>query len=324
MPTTHFKLFFLAALFVQLLLNSATSAAQKIGADSKGKSVFTYFTNSPRIEINSTDELSIGKAFGTDSTQYVYTSTSQRTVSKWRGFTARVSALNADDRIVLSKLLSTRLGGELKVGVQSAVRRVTTLQNIRGVRAWGINLIGSFDNFYYYDQNSKVISHEYPLTAGVEGDYDFFYTNVPAWLKPLRVQRFAIALHGSVRRTWNDDDLINYQDLDKVTVLPNAVALSDFRGRYGSLKTDVYQLRLAGSAPMYIGRLNPIPYAVFTHSVNGSTKLYPGLLLNILSKPVGGTSFSFPSTIGVGLDWAEQTWSKPNLFVRGTFSLESE
>lgn len=323
MNTARFTLSLLGILAIQLLLNSTTSKAQKIGADSKGKSVFTYFTNSPRIEINSTDELSIGKAFGTDSTQYVYAGTTQKTVSKWRGFTARVSVLNADDRIVLSNLLSTRLGGELKVGLQSAVRRVTTLKNILGVRAWGINLVGSFDNFYYYDQATKAISHERPLSGGIEGDFDYFYTEVPTLLKALHVDRFALAFHGSARRTWNDDDLINYQDIGQVNVLPNAVALTDFSGRYGSLRTDIYQLRLAGSAPMYVGRFNPIPYAVFTRSTNGNTRFYPGLLLNILSKPVAQTEFSFPSTLGVGLDWAEKTWNKPNLFIRGSFSLES-
>lgn len=147
---------------------------------------------------------------------------------------------------------------------------------------------------------------------------NFFFRNKNLSSK----KRIILALNASLLRTWNDDDLINFQNISDVTVLPNIVALKDFEGRYGTLKDDIIKFRFSASLPMYFSLINPIPYVVYNNA-SGTESYNFGVFTNILNKSLPRQNFKIPSSFGFGIDWiySQEKFSSANVFIKGAISI---
>ncbi|GGG35638.1 hypothetical protein [Hymenobacter glacieicola] len=292
---------------------------QDIGSDSKGGSVFTvYALKSVRAELNTKEPLALSRVAIVDSVQKVNTSTGIRTVRKVHGITTRLALSNSGKNVVLSNLLSTKLGVEARLGYQIVVDSVTNLDAFPGTFSIGGGLISGFDNFLLYDKASNTVSHERPFNIGAEVNYNFYFAAPSGVKKPTR---WVIALNTSIVRTWNSDDLISYQNLDKATIAQNAVAFEKFEGRYGTLDKSVWKGRASIAVPVFFWHINLIPFYAVSTNFNNKTKSTPGVNLNYVTQPIQWYKYKFPSSVGLGLDWFDKKASKPNLFIRGAFSI---
>lgn len=304
---------------VWILSTYAVCRGQDIGSDSKGNSVFTvYALKSVRAELNTKEPLALSHVSIVDTTQKYRTSDGLPTVRKVHGLTTRLALANSGKNVVLSNLLSTKLGVEARLGYQVVVDSVTNLDGFPGTFSIGGGLITGFDNFLLYDKTSNTVSHERPFNIGGELNYNFYFA-APSGVK--NPTRWVIALNTSIVRTWNSDDLISYQSLDKAIIAQHAVAFEKFEGRYGILDKSTWRGRVSIAAPVFFWHLNVIPFYAVSTNFNGKTKSTPGVNLNFITQPIQWYKYKFPSSIGLGLDWFDKKASKPNLFIRGAFSI---
>lgn len=322
-------------LFVLLAL-AYTANSQNIGVDNKGKSVFTHYSKADaRLEISTDEPLSLSYIAGARETDYIRKKKlvqeplnarmnnrfkTDTTVSKFSGVLLQVSMLNSDDYLTLTNILDIRPGLGLKVGYQNGIGSFKNLDEVPklGAYAWGINAVFNMDNIKLYNTDNNKEEKKLPLTYGAEFNYSFFFKNRN---KERRI-RNVLALHAKFTRTWNDDDLISYQKIGDVTVLPNVVALQAFEGRFGKLKNDITKFRLAFSAPFYISHINPIPYFVLNIQSKSNPIYFFGVFTNMLAKSLTKTDFKIPTSLGIGIDAKVQRGvvSRPNVFIKGSIS----
>jgi len=183
-----------------------------------------------------------------------------------------------------------------------------------------MNSFFSVDNIKLYDVNEGGIEKKYPLTYGAEGHYTFFFKNkneTSQWRK-------AFSIYSAVSSTWNDRNLLSYQQLSSVVIRPDVVAMQDFDGKYGVLKKNFFKYRMAASFPMFYKRLNPIPYWAAIFGTQNSPSYHMGVFTNVLASSLKKSNNRMPSTFGVGFDWVyatEHLSSKVNLFVKASISL---
>lgn len=295
--------------------------AQKIGIDRKGKSIFTHLSSADaRVEISSEEPFSISYFYPCDTIPFVLVRTGDTTVLKIRGAYGQISLLNSGENFILTDLDDANPGVGLKAGFQSTIEVFHNINAIPGfylgTYTWGVNGVLNLENIRLYDSVSNQVSRKYPVTIGIEGNYNIFFKN---WTKSSN--RVILAFNGAVTRTWNDDDLLNYQDISKTTVLPAIVALKDFKGRYGTLDRNVIKVRFSFAFPMYIRRFNPIPYVVYS-SASSKVSYNYGIFLNFTDKKLTKTKFKIPSSIGAGVDWVgiDGKPSDPSIFVKGALS----
>lgn len=324
-------------LFTALVLVSTTylctpCSSQDVGSDSKGGGVFTvYSLKVVRAEINTKDPLTFSHSFARDTTTFVNVSTRELTVRKVHGVTARLALTNSGKNVILSNLLDTKLGLEARVGHQVIVDSVKSLFGIRGLfglsgtYSTGINGILGFDNFSYYNQETNNVSHERPLNFGAEYNYNYYITPKSKYRttksgKTKEAIRFTIAFNSSLLRTWNNEELKNYQDLDKSVITQTAVAFDKFNGRYGILDKSFWKGRFSAALPIYIDHINAIPFCA-TYITSSGTKVSPGLNINYVVSPIKWYVYKFPTSLGGGIDWFDKKLNRPNLFVRGAFTL---
>lgn len=297
-----------------LLFFSSNLFGQKIGVDSKGKSTFSFYSLSDyRLEFSTEEPLSIGRSIHRFRT--TFTMNGDTTIIKNSGIYLNLSMLNSADFLVLSDLNKLKPGLGIKIGYQKSIEAFTDIAKTpKGTYVWGINAVFNMDNFKLFNTLDSLIIKKYPLTYGVEGNFTYFSKSK---------SRNIIAVNVSYNRTWNDDDLLNYQNKSGVYIGSNVVALEDFEGRFGELKTNIDKFRLSTSFPFYIGYLNPIPYVVLVSSTGNSPKYFTGTFINILTKPLEAKDYTIPSSIGVGIDWTysgDKKWSSPNIFLRGAIN----
>jgi len=241
---------------------------------------------------------------------------------KFSGTLLQLSLLNSGDLPFVGKLRDIRPGAGIKIGYQNSLKTFTTIdQSGNGAtHSWGVNALFSVDNIKLYDTLKRAAEKRYPLTYGVEGNYSFFFRNKNGKAK----WKKALSLYSFVGSTWNDRSLLSYQEITKVTLRPDVVALQDFDGRYGILKKNFLKYRLAVSLPMYYGRLNPVPYCVAIFGTQNSPSYHMGVFTNILSSSLAKSNAKMPSAFGLGFDWVyatEHLSSKVNLFLKLTISL---
>lgn len=302
---------------------SHRSFSQKIGVDRKGKSVFTHFsTAEARVEISSEEPLSVSYFHPLAETIFTLKKTGDTTVVKMRGINAQVSMLNSGEHVILTDLadpdaspgLGIRLGYQSTIDVFHNINKIPAFY--LGTYTWGLNGVLNWENIRLYDSLSNTISRKHPMTVGIEGNFNIFFKN---WTGT--ATRIVFAFTGSVLRTWNDDDLIQYQELSKTNVLPSVVTLKDFKGRYGTLDREVVKSRFSFAFPMYFGRFNPIPYVVYT-GVSGKNTYGYGVFINLTEKRLTKIKFKIPSAIGAGIDWISKggKLSDPSVFVKGSIS----
>jgi hypothetical protein len=303
---------------------------QKIGIDSDGKSIFTHIAVSDvRFELSTEEPASISYFKKTSRTDYVLTKRSHEekeksvvTVSRFKGLFGQFTLLNSTEPLMLSNLSEMKLGYGFKLGYQCTIDTFRNIDDIPtpyiGTYTYGLHAIYNIDNFILYNPESELRSHERPTSLGLEGNFNFFFKN---WNKNSS-KRIAIALTGTIERTWNNEDLLNFQDMSKSTVLANIVVLEDFEGRYGVLKDDVIKMRFSAAVPMYFGRFNPIPYVVYKDSDISNAKYHLGVFTNILNKKLTKSNFRIPSSFGLGVDsvYSDGDFSGLNVLIKGAIS----
>lgn len=325
-----------------LVLFPFASFSQSIGVDSKGKSIFTHYSKADaRFEISTDEPLSLSYIFGAKKTPFTRKTAPkvaaispsltpkekdrydfETTIDKFTGTLVQLSMLNSDDQLSLTNLFDINPGVGFKIGRQTSIGVFDKLDNIPdkywGASTWGLNAVFNMDNIQLYNATTSIEGKKLPLSYGIEGNYSLFFKN-----KNDRKTRNVLAVNGRLLlRTWNDDNLLYYQKLSNTTVLTDAVAMEDFEGRYGNLKTDVTKFRLAVSAPFYYGHLNPIPYFVLNTQSGQSPIYFMGVFTNVLTKSLTKEKFKIPTSLGIGIDTKlfHGKLGSPNLFIKGSIS----
>jgi hypothetical protein len=237
------------------------------------------------------------------------------------GMLLQLSILNSGDFPMIEKLRDIRPGAGIKIGYQNTLKQPSGFgQSTQSAKAWGFNAFFNVDNIRLYDTIEGIAEKKYPLTYGAEGNYTFFFANKNSnsnWKK-------ALSFYAAVSSTWNDRNLLSYQEIAKVTLRPDVVAMQDFDGRYGVLKKNFFKYRMAASLPLYYKRLNPTPYIVAIFGTQNSPSYHMGVFTNIMAASLRKSNQKMPSTFGLGFDWVyatEHLSSKVNLFLKLTVSL---
>ena len=321
-------------LFIVVALMWQHTNAQEIAADSKGKSIFTYYGFEESRFNFSADDLTV--TFGINrlfDSIFYYRSPDTINVLKKRGMVIQLGLLNANKNIDLSELNKFTPGYILRLGYQNNVQAIS--DNYRGATfSWGFSGRFSIDKFKLYDPATALVTDEKPVTYGLETNLTWF----PMQIKGGRL--FLMHTNLSLLKTWNDDDMYRFKELDGDIIYNDGsiIAFEDFDGRYGTLIENIDKVRLAISTPFYFGdyitgtsrlaktvkHISIIPYAtVSTTSV--SKPLYmTGGFLNFLSKPMDLNKFTAPSSLGIGIDWQKDSegWSKSTIFLKGSIAIK--
>jgi hypothetical protein len=299
------------ALALLLFIAFHFSYSQEVAVDSKGEPVFQFYSlEDARFQFNRRAPISASYLFPGNRS------------NKNSGTLLQLSILNSGDFPLISKLRDIRPGAGIKLGYQHVLGQFNSIDqsNKNAVHALGINTFFNIDNIKLYDTIKGVAEKKYPLTYGAEGNYTFFFKNKNANSK----WRKALSIYTSLSSTWNDHNLLSYQEVSKITLRPDVIAMQDFDGRYGILRENFFKYRMAVSFPMFYKRFNPTPYWVAIFGTQNSPSYHMGVFTNILASSLNKSNTKVPSTFGVGFDWVyatEHLSSKVNLFLKLAVSL---
>ena len=295
------------ALALLLITSFHFSNSQEVAVDSKGEPVFQFYSlQDARLQFNKRAPLSASYLFpnGTKNNS---------------GTLVQFSILNSGDFPLISKLKDIRPGAGIKLGYQHSLGQFSDVDqsNKKATHTWGINAFFNVDNIKLYDTIKGIAGKKYPVTFGAEGNYVFFFRNKNSnWKK-------ALSIFTSLSSTWNDHNFLSYQQISKITLRPDVIAMQDFDGRYGVLRKNFFKYRMAVSFPMFYKRLNPIPYWAAIFGTQNSPSYHMGVFTNLLSSSLGKSKTKMPSTFGVGFDWVyatEHLPAKVNLFLKAAIS----
>lgn len=280
--------------------------SQEAAVDSKGEPVFQFYSfEDARLQFNRRAPVAASYLFhGNDA-------------KKNCGTLLQLSFLNSGDFPMISKARDIRPGAGIKIGYQHLVDGFNAIdqQNKNAEHACGISAFFNVDNIKLYDTIKGVAGKKYPLTYGVEGNYTIFFKNK----KPNPNWRKALSVYTALSSTWNDHNLLSYQEVSEITLRPDVIAMQDFDGRYGVLRENFFKYRMAVSFPMFYKRFNPTPYWVAIFGTQNSPSYHMGVFTNLLASSIDQSKTKMPSTFGIGFDWVyatEQLSSKVNLFLK--------
>ncbi|MGZ3854247.1 MAG: hypothetical protein ACXVBX_15735 [Flavisolibacter sp.] len=279
--------------------------SQDVAVDSKGEPVFQFYSKEDvRLQFTRRAPLAASYVFGTKVSHDNH------------GILVQLSALNSGDFSLVERLRDVRPGAGLKLGYQNTIAGFPGTETAKA--AWGINAIFNVDNIKLYDTAKRVEGKRYPLTYGAEGNYTIFFGNKTAnWQK-------ALSFYAAITSTWNDRNLLSYQEISQVTTRPDVVAMKEFEGRYGVLRNNFFKYRMAISLPMFYKHFNPTPYLVAIFGTQNSPSYHMGVFSNVLAYSLKNSN-KMPSTFGLGFDWVyatEHLSSKVNFFVKAAISLD--
>ncbi len=290
------------------------SYGQEVAVDSKGEPVFQFYSKEDaRLQFNRRTPV---------SASYVFNS-KEKGDNQFSGMLLQVSVLNSGDFPFIEKLKDIRPGAGVKIGYQNSIEQFHAIDQSKNkpAHAWGVNAFFNVDNIKLYDTVKSFAEKYYPVSYGAEGNYTLFFRNKNGNTK----WRKAVSLFTSVSSTWNDHNLLSYQEISKITMRPDVIALQDFDGRYGTLKENFFKYRMAVSFPMFYKRFNPVPYWVAIFGTQNSPSYHVGVFTNILSSSLSKSNTKLPGSFGLGFDWVyatEHLSSKVNLFLKVAVSLD--
>jgi hypothetical protein len=300
------KRFFLVAL---CCIHAIFATAQEMAVDSKGEPVFQFYSlEDARMQLTRRAPLSVSYLFNTNGAK------------QDAGMLVQLSLLNSGDFPMIEKLRDIRPGAGIKVGYQKTIGTFSNVNQSKNLNAWGINGFFSVDNLKLYDTLEGFSEKNYPVTYGAQGNYTLFFANKNGdhhWHK-------ALSFYAALSSTWNDRNLLSYQQISKVTIRPDVVAMQDFDGRYGVLKNNFFKYRMAASFPMFYKRFNPTPYVVAIFGTQNSPSYHMGMFTNIMASSLKKAGEKMPSSFGLGFDWVyatEHLSPKVNLFLKVAISL---
>ena len=300
----------ISVLLPVLLLSGSFLNGQEVAVDSKGEPVFQFYSlEDARLQFTRRMPLAASYVFDMNG------------VKKNAGMLVQLSVLNSGDFPMVEKLRDIRPGAGIKIGYQNTLGKFSDVdQSKESIHAWGINAFFNVDNIKLYDTIENVAEKKYPLVYGVEGNYTLFFANKKgnnSWKK-------AFSIYAAVGSSWNDRNLLSYQEISKVTLRPDVVAMQEFDGRYGILKKNFFKYRMAASFPMFYKRFNPTPYLVAIFGTQNSPSYHMGVFTNILASSLSKSDVKMPAIFGLGFDWVyatEHLSSKVNLFLKVAVSL---
>jgi hypothetical protein len=300
------KTFLVMLFFMQTIF----ATAQEMAVDSKGEPVFQFYSlEDARLQLTRRAPLSASYLFNIKGAK------------QDAGMLVQLSLLNSGDFPMIEKLRDIRPGVGIKLGYQKTVGTFSNANSSKNVvHAWGINGFFNVDNIKLYDTLEGLTEKKYPVTYGAEGNYTLFFGNKNGnhhWRK-------ALSFYTALSSTWNDRNLLSYQQISKVTIRPDVVAMQDFDGKYGALKNNFFKYRMAASFPMFYKRFNPTPYVVAIFGTQNSPSYHMGVFTNIMASSLKKAGEKMPCTFGLGFDWVyatEHLSSKVNLFLKVAVSL---
>jgi hypothetical protein len=296
--------------------------AQEIAVDHDGESVFTQpATKQFRFEISADEPASLSYLLWPREIQFRRMDTNEKTVKKMFGILVKGSLTNSGELFTISELNKLHTGAEFEIGYSVALDTFNLEKipgAIPGAKAHGINFFFRTDNVLLYDSITSIQNRTRPKSFGVKGHYNLFFKYTVNNQKV----RWILAMNGEVSRTWNKDDLKNFQDNSSVSFLPSIVVSEEFKGKYGVIKNGM-KSRVSVAAPFYFWYLNPVPYIAWQKKENLPYQLNTGLFINVLSKPIEKINFKVPSTIGLGVDWTytESKFSSTHIFLKGSITI---
>lgn len=301
--------FFLVFLFPGFM---TSLAAQEVAVDSKGEPVFQWYSkDDARLQFSRRAPVSASYLFGVR----------EKEDHRFSGILAQLAVLNSGDLPLVGKLKDIRPGAGVKLGFQNSFEPFRDQgQHGKTMHSWGVNAFFSVDNLRLYDTLTRSSGKKYPLTYGAEANYTFFFGEG----RPEGDWKHALSLYTAFSSTWNDHNLLSYQELSKTTLGPGLVALQDFEGRYGHLNRNFFKYRMAVSLPMFYKRINPTPYWAAIFGTQNSPSYHIGVFTNVLAAPLAASGGKMPSSFGLGFDWVyatEHLSSKVNLFLKIAVSL---
>lgn len=289
------------ALALLLITSFYFSNSQEVAVDSKGEPVFQiYSLENATLQFSKRSPISASYLFPNNA-------------KKNSGTLVQLSILNSGDFPLISKLKDIRPGAGIKLGYQHTLEQFN--QTDKAGKTWGFNAFFNVDNIKLYDTIKGIEGKKYPVTYGVEGNYVFYFNNKKAntnWRK-------ALSIYTALSSTWNDHNLLSYQEISKTTMRPDVIAMQDFDGRYGVLRKNFFKYRMAVSFPMFYKRINPTPYFAAIFGTQNSPSYHMGVFTNLLSSSLKKSNAKLPSTFGLGFDWVyatEHLPAKVNLFLK--------
>lgn len=314
----------IAITFLLMTFQTLYVKAQTIGADSRGKSVFTHVSPANlRLETSQEEPLVISYFQTTDSIESVLVPSRTKIVEKFTGINYRLSLRNADKFTSLSQLKKLNPGVGFRLGYQITVPKFDDIDKMPK-KYWstytcGINALVDMDNINLYDPKLGFASKKYPISYGIEGNLSLFFRSYK-FINQLRI-RHSLSFNFSVLRTWNDD-LKSYQELSRTTIDSNVIVLKDFAGKYGSLQNDINRFRFSVSAPIYLWHLNLIPFGAVYLNTFSTPRYHLGVFANILKEKLTVSNFKIPSSLGIGVDRVMQTSSASTteIYIRGSLN----
>jgi hypothetical protein len=336
---------------IMVLLFSAEAFSQSIAIDRKKKPVFSYYSvDNTLFSLSADGDVAITLMPKFDTARYVLTKASLKKLSldkttsviKLVGYPVEFKLITNLGLAASNKLKDLRPGFQVTAGRQVAVSNIyDSVLPTMAVASGGINIIFKMDNFAYFDTIKKANpSYRLPITYGIEGHHNIIFRNRTAAIRDAKdpskqyKNRFILSGTASVTNTWNEDDMLSYQELNKVMITPPVVGFETAAGKYGVLQENKLNLRLSLSTPMYFWakkfwwHFNPVPYVVFSSFEGQKPVYYAGAFINILNERKTAANFNAPSSLGFGIDWKftdEEIRSKaPVLFLKGTFSFDKK
>jgi hypothetical protein len=294
---------------------------QDVAVDSKGETVFAFYSLPDwRFEFSSKTPLSLGvsgKRFRTTyKTKTKLMLTKDTTVVKESGVYYKLELLNSSKLFTFSTLNQIDAGIKANIGWQMTLGKVKRLIG-KGAWVYGANSYLAIDNFNIYNTISKNIEKKKPTSFGIDINISHIFPKSDG-----KEKFHVLSAIASFSKTWNDDDLLNYREIENVTITQTVIGLDKFSGRFGELNENINKLRVAVSYATVVGIFNPIPYIIFTDNNISAPKYHVGLFLNILSKKLDKADYTIPSSIGLGIDFinAESKWSSANIFLKGSIN----
>jgi hypothetical protein len=309
----------------------STAKAQGVGFDTKNKSIFSYYTsdNNIAIQTSSSMPVSIYKTWTADSVPKYYLARkwlkgrpagadTVPTVTK-QHLWALQGAMLTDGGNSYASFKKIRPGIGLAFGYQNSINAVSHLDVTGGAWTWGVNGIFDLNNIDLYNTNTNQEGNKLPVTYGLEANVNhlFPHSNTAKfyWL---------LSVTASVYHTWNDDELLSYQNVDAATITNNIVAFDSFRGRYGDFKNNITNGRFSAATPLYWWYLNLIPFAELNTYSNNQSDYHLGAFMLVLPEKITATHYSIPTSLGVGVDWthAKGGFAGADFIITGTFKFK--
>ena len=312
---------YLLIAFTFSLVSCLKCNAQKIASDSKGKSVFSnYALEDYKFDISTDEPFSISFSLA----RFISTINNKvlkPTISSDTDIFFNYALLNSSDQLDFNNLRENKFGSSFKIGIQKNVKSLGDAKNFKFFKGGGgLSFFYEADNLSYYDSQLSSESTTKPISYGLELNANIF----PKANLNFSKLNFITAIEAQFYlRTWNKDELLNYQLIKDVETNVDVIAFEDFRGKYGVLDNNVKKIRLAISEPIFYKRMNLTPYAVLNATSNNKPEYRVGSNVNLTQAQLNRNDINFEGSFGIGIDWGynSDNWSKANIFLRGSISL---